>query len=72
MAFVFVPMMIFPVTWVWMLLYGGLGLDYSYAESLPLGILSVLLLGTLHALSSKSERAPATPPQPSRGSVIRL
>lgn len=72
MAFVFVPMMIFPATWVWMLLYGGLGFDHSYAESLPLGFLSILLLAALLVRGSRPEQPPATPPPASRSSVIRL
>lgn len=71
-AFVFVPMMIFPMTWVWMLLYGSLGFDHSYAESLPLGLLSVLLVATLVMRGARPQRAPAAPSQASPSSVIRL
>lgn len=65
MAFVFFPLTLFPMTWVWMLVYGNLGFGFSYWESLPLGIGSVLLLGLFIVLMSNNPKtAPDADPEP--------
>ncbi len=35
----------FPATWLMMLFFGNIGMELSYAATLPLGILASVLLG---------------------------